>query len=65
MPVGSPVSRLRRTIAYWVRLCLLTLFGPATLDAEHDPIVQLKREHERQQALEREPADSPSRAANE
>jgi hypothetical protein len=46
--VEGPVRRLWRTIVYWVRLCLLTLFGPATLDEEHDPIVQLKREHVQQ-----------------
>lgn len=32
-----------------VRLGLLTVFGPAMLDNEHDPVVQLKREHQRKQ----------------
>ena len=33
-------------VAYRTKLLLLNLFGPATLDEEHDPIAQLKREHE-------------------
>ena len=31
---------------YWVRRALLGTYGPATLDPEHDPVEQLKREHE-------------------
>lgn len=37
--------RLLRWIAYKVRLLLLGLYGPPRLDDEHDPIVQLKKEH--------------------
>ena len=37
--------RVLRWIEYRVRLLLLGLFGPPRLDDEHDPIVQLKREH--------------------
>ena len=45
---GSPRGSLMRGlrwISYKVRLLLLGLFGPARLDDEHDPIVQLKKEH--------------------
>ena len=48
-----PTPRPRRhgglasSVSYGVRLGLLTLFGPATQDAEHDPIVALKREYGR------------------
>jgi hypothetical protein len=39
------MMRVLRWIVYKVRLLLLGLYGPAELDAEHDPIVQLKKEH--------------------
>jgi len=54
----SSASRIRGTIVYRVRLALLSVFGPATLDDEHDPIVQLKREYQRQKgAGAAQPAD--------
>ena len=37
--------RVLRWIVYKVRLLLLSIYGPAELDEEHDPIVQLKKEH--------------------
>jgi hypothetical protein len=40
--------RLMRELLFRVKWALLGVFGPATLDEEHDPIVQLKREHERE-----------------
>jgi hypothetical protein len=51
--VGTPsrrhapggLMRLLRWIAYKVRLLLLGLYGSPRLDDEHDPIVQLKKEH--------------------
>lgn len=39
------LRRLLQAIAYRVRLALLSVFGPATLDDEHDPIVALRRDH--------------------
>lgn len=39
-------SRFLEAITYRVRLALLSVFGPATLDEEHDPIVALRREHQ-------------------
>lgn len=33
-------------IVYRAKLAMLSVFGPATLDEEHDPIAQLKREHD-------------------
>lgn len=43
-------GRVVKTVVYWVRVALLTLFGPATLDDEHDPIQRLRREHVRARA---------------
>lgn len=40
------VWRVLDEVRYRVRLVLLTVFGPATLDDEHDPIVRLKRDHD-------------------
>jgi hypothetical protein len=65
VPVVSSVNRLRGTIVYWVRLALLTVFGPATLDDEHDPIVQLKREHQRQRGAEGRPPGPRSQVGRE
>lgn len=53
---SSPAS-IRATIAYWVRLALLSVLGPATLDDEHDPIVQLKRGHQRERGAGSRPSD--------
>jgi hypothetical protein len=50
MTVASAPRRILDSIVYWVRLALLTVYGPATLDDEHDPILALKREHQRQHA---------------
>ena len=36
-----------RDAAYWARRVLMGLYGPAELDEKHDPVEQLKREHER------------------
>lgn len=33
------------TVQYWVELALLTLFGPAQGDQEHDPVALLRRGH--------------------
>ncbi|MEZ5117501.1 MAG: hypothetical protein R2737_14670 [Candidatus Nanopelagicales bacterium] len=41
----STAQRMTESVGYWVRRVLLTFFGPARLDADHDPIEQLKREH--------------------
>jgi hypothetical protein len=35
------------TFTYWPHRALLALFGPATQDPDHDPIVALKRAHGR------------------
>ena len=44
---GGRVRRALASLSYWPRLAMLTLYGPATQDAEHDPVVALKREHGR------------------
>ena len=36
-----------RDAAYWAKRVLMGLYGPAELDEKHDPVEQLKREHER------------------
>ncbi|MGB8021481.1 MAG: hypothetical protein WCF04_09665 [Candidatus Nanopelagicales bacterium] len=43
---GGALRRLLEAITYRVRLVLLSAFGPATLDDEHDPIVALRRDHQ-------------------
>jgi hypothetical protein len=35
-------------LVYRAKLVLVNLYGPPTLDEEHDPIVQLKRDHEQE-----------------
>lgn len=60
MAVGL-LRRAWETIVYWVRLFLLGVFGPATLDDEHDPIVLLKRQ--RQQRLRARGAPAKRRPA--
>lgn len=45
---GGASTSLRsafETLGYWVDLALLTLFGPAQLDAAHDPVGLLRRGH--------------------
>ena len=39
-------------VGFRIRLVLLHLMGPATLDAEHDPRARLKRDHVRRRALD-------------
>lgn len=43
-----------KEIAYHARKALLTIYGPAELDEEHDPIKQLEREHEQELREERQ-----------
>lgn len=41
----APLRSAFEAIAYWAELVLLTLFGPAQLDDEHDPVALLRRGH--------------------
>ena len=41
----SPLRSAFESVSYWVELALLTLFGPAQLDAAHDPVALLRRGH--------------------
>jgi len=39
-------------VGFRIRLILLHVMGPATLDPEHDPRARLKRDHARRRALD-------------
>lgn len=41
---------------YWVKRLLMGIYGPADLDPEHDPVQQLKHEHEEQVKSDEQPA---------
>lgn len=43
--MASMLRRVRDESAYRIRLVGLTLFGPATLDEEHDPVQALRRQY--------------------
>lgn len=43
--MGAKLRRVRDESVYRVRLVGLTLFGPATLDEEHDPVQALRRQY--------------------
>ena len=47
MMSATSKSRWIRSLTYWVRLALLTVYGPATQDEATDPIEQLKRDYGR------------------
>jgi hypothetical protein len=47
MGAKSGPAKLAESISYGVQLTLLTFFGPATQDDEHDPIHQLKVKYNR------------------
>jgi hypothetical protein len=59
MPIILTWHRVADQVLYWVRLALLTLFGPAQLDDEHDPIVALRRDHDRNRRRSRHPEPVP------
>ena len=47
MTIRSALRRARESVAYWSQWFLLQMFGPATQDAESDPVEQLKRKYRR------------------
>lgn len=49
-----------RELAYRAKLLLLHIYGPPQLDEDHDPVVQLKREHARE-LREEEPSAADER----
>ena len=49
-----------KEFAFQARKALLNIYGPPQLDEEHDPVEQLKREHE-QEIREEEQAEEDSR----
>jgi hypothetical protein len=47
---AGSAGRLVHEVGYKVKVGLLNVYGPAELDPEHDPVQQLKRDHEREQS---------------
>lgn len=51
-----------RELAYRAKVVLLKLYGPADLEKEHDPVVQVKQEHQAEKAAEEGP-EGPAESA--
>jgi hypothetical protein len=47
MNTTNELLRAERSLEYWGQWLLLTLFGPAQQDREHDPIEILRRKYGR------------------
>jgi hypothetical protein len=47
MPESSRWMRAQRSVEYWAKWTLLSLFGPAQQDREQDPIEILRRQYGR------------------